>query len=133
MDNLDAAESDLKYRQVQWEKKVQMDIQAINTLAKEKSQGFPWLAQAYADYFYLKDLNRARYLEHKSHPAKKAAEHIKEIAAERRKDEKLYRILKYQLKYYENLFPWLIDFKSEDIDDLIRQILENKEEGQRLF
>lgn len=133
LDNLDAAESDLKNRQVQWEKKVQFDIEAINNLAKEKSQGFPWLAQAYADYFYLQDLNRASYLEHKSHPAKKAAEHVREIAAERRIAEKLHRILRYQLEYYENLFPWLIDFKGEDIDDLIRQILEKKRKGQDYF
>lgn len=133
LDNLDAAESDLKNRQVQWKKKVQLDIEAINTLAKEKSQGFPWLAQAYADYFHLQDLNRASYLEHKSHPAKKAAEHVREIAAERRIAEKLHKILRYQLEYYENLFPWLIDFKGEDIDDLIRQILEKRKKGQDYF
>jgi hypothetical protein len=133
LDNLNAAESDLKNKQVQWEKKVKFDIEAINTLAKEKSQGFPWLAQAYADYFHFQDLNRASYLEHKSHPAKKAAEHVREIAAERRIAEKLHRILRYQLEYYENLFPWLIDFKGEDIDDLIRQILEKRKKGQDYF
>lgn len=132
-DNLDAAESDLKNRQEQWKKKVQFDIEAINALAKEKSQGFPWLAQAYADYFHLQDLNRADHLEHKSYPARKAAEHVREIAAKRRIAEKLHRILRYQLEYYENLFPWLIDFKGEDIDDLVRQILEKREKSQDYF
>ncbi|MBC7258941.1 MAG: restriction endonuclease [Chloroflexi bacterium] len=129
LDKLDAAESDLRNRQAEWEKKVQRDMEAINTLAKQKSEGFPWLAQAYADYFYLQDLERARYLEYKSHPAMKAAEQVREIAAKRRDAEKLYRILKYQLEYYESLFPWLIDFKGEEIDDLIRQISQKREDS----
>jgi len=133
LDNLEAEEFSLRNKQKEWEQKVQSDIEAINTLAKEKSQGFPWLAQAYADYFHLQDLKRASYLEYKSHPARKAAEHIREIASERRIAEKLHRILRYQLEYYENLFPWLVDFKGEDIDDLIRQILDKKKKGQDYF
>lgn len=44
--------------------------------------------------------------------------------------KKVYRVLRYQLQYYENLFPWLVDFKGEDIDDLIMQIIESKESGK---
>jgi hypothetical protein len=109
-------------------KQNEMNAQAIKIIAEEKSLGFPWLAQAYADYFYLQDLKNATNLESKSHPARKAAENIREIALQRREAEKLYRILKLQLEYYENLFPWLIEFKSEDIDDLIIQILDKKKE-----
>lgn len=101
-------------------------MEAINALAKEKSHGFPWLAQAYADYFHLQDLRRASYLEHKAYPALKAAEHVREVASARRIAEKLYRTLKYQLEYYEKLFPWLVEFTSEDIDDLIRTFLDKK-------
>jgi len=122
-------------------KKTQAHIRAIETLtkkktealeilAKEKTEGFPWLAQAYADYLRLQDLKKADYLEHKSHPASKAAEQVREVASQRRAAEKLYRVLKYKLEYYENLFPWLIDFTGEDIDDLIRQIVEEKEKGK---
>lgn len=129
-ENCEKSESNFKNKKIRWEKKVQEDINAINALVKEKSQGFPWLAQAYADYFHLQDLKRADYLEHKKHPAKKSAEHVREIALKRRVAEKLYRYLKYELEYYENLFPWLIDFKDEDVDDLIRQILEKREKGK---
>ena len=126
LDNLDSYKKELESKEREWDKKVQYDIEAINILAKEKSQGFPWLAQAYADYFHLQDLNIANYLENKAHPAPRAAEHVREIASERRVAEKLYRILKYQLEYYENLFPWLVEFKSEDIEDFIKQILDRK-------
>jgi len=127
---LESKESNFENRQTEWKKKVQADIEAIDILAKEKSQGFPWLAQAYSDYFHLLDLKEAKYLEYKSHPALKAAEHVRKIATERRVAEKLYRILKYQLEYYENLFPWLVEFKSEDVEDMIKQILDRKTKGK---
>ncbi|WP_026736037.1 hypothetical protein [Fischerella sp. PCC 9605] len=89
----------VQQQQAEWARKVQEDKQAIETLAREKSLGFPWLAQAYTDFYYLQDIKKAEFLELKSHPAKKAAETIREIAAERRKAEKLWRVLKYQLEY----------------------------------
>jgi hypothetical protein len=124
LDNLDAKEAVFVREQHNWAKAVEADKHAIETLAHEKSAGFPWLAQAYADYFHLNDLATASHLEQKSHPARKAAEHVREVAEKRRIAEKLWRVLKYQLEYYENLFPWLVDFKGEDLDDLIRQLVE---------
>lgn len=123
-------ERKVKKQETDWDKKVQTDIQAIQTLAQEKTQGFPWLAQAYADYLHLQDLDRADYLQWKSHPAPIAAKTVREVAAQRRVAEKLYRVLKYKLEYYENLFPWLVDFTGEDIDDLIKQVMERKERGK---
>ena len=73
----------------------------LERLLKEKTQGFPWLAQVYADYIHLEDLKEADYLQRKSHPAPVAAEKVREIAGRRRVAEKLYRMLKYQLEYYE--------------------------------
>lgn len=106
------------------------DREAIKNLAEEKSQGFPWLSQAYADYFYLQDLKLADYLETKPHPALETANEIRrEIASKRRIAERLYRVLKYKLEYYERLFPWLVDFGEEGIDDLIRQTIEKMQKG----
>ena len=128
LDELERAEAGLKENQEQWAKKVQENREAMETLAREKALGFPWLAQAYAEYFHLLDVEAANYLEHKSPPARKAAETTREIAGRRRNAEKLWRILKYQLEYYESLFPWLIDFKGEDLDDLVRQLTAKTEE-----
>lgn len=115
-----------------WSKAKKYDEQKkhIEIIIKEKSQGFPWLAQAFADYFHLQDLRQAEYLQHKSHPAPRAAQRVREIASQRRIAEKLYRVLSYQLQYYENLFPWLVDFRAEDVDDLIMQIMEKKRGGE---
>lgn len=128
---LDSRAQDLALRNRQWEEKVIEQKKAIEQLAKEKSEGFPWLAKAYADYFYLKNLEEANYLEHKSHPAPVSAERVRGIARNRREVEKQFRVVKYLLQYYENLFPWLIDFRGEDLDDLIKQVLEKpREEGE---
>lgn len=130
-------ESILRADRTRWQREVEQErvereekIQAIHALANEKSRGFPWLATAYADFFYLEDLRKAEFLESKSHPARRSAERIREIAAQRKAAEKLYRILRYKLEYYERLFPWLIDFEDEGIDDLIRQVLTDKEKAK---
>jgi DUF2075 family protein len=127
--NLDAAEAQFQREKSEWAQKKNQEQEALHTLAGEKSQGFPWLAEAYADYFYLDELRTATHLETKRHPAMKSAEHVRESAARRRTAEKLWRVLKYQLQYYESLFPWLVDFKGEDLDDLICQLVEKTRRG----
>jgi len=127
--NLDVAEAQFQREKGEWAQKKKQDQEAIHTLAGEKSQGFPWLAEAYADYFYLDELRTATHLETKPHPAMKSAEHVRESGARRRTAEKLWRVLKYQLVYYESLFPWLVDFKGEDLDDLICQLVEKTQRG----
>ncbi|MBI3996699.1 MAG: hypothetical protein HY352_03480 [Candidatus Omnitrophica bacterium] len=126
LDQVDRLEIQLRTNQEAWNKQVADDKQALDAIAKEKSLGFPWLADAYAEYFHIGDLKAAQHLEWKSHPARKAAEEVRRIAKERRIAEKLWRVLKYQLEYYETLFPWLVDFKAEDIDDLVRQLTQKK-------
>ena len=123
LDNLDVAESDLQNRQMQWEKKVQFDIEAINTLAKEKSQGFPWLAKAFADYYYFQKLKEAKYLEHKSHPAPVSAEKVREIARERRIIEKKLRIAQGIINYYQDLFPFLEEFLGDIDEETLKKVL----------
>jgi len=126
LDDLEVREARFRQEQLEWNKKVEAEKQIIETIAKEKSVGFPWLAQAYADYFSLKNLQLADYLESKAHPAKKAAEIVRETTAKLKTAEKRWRVLDYQLKYYESLFPRLVDFREEgeeDIDELIKQVV----------
>lgn len=94
----------------------------IITLSRQKSIGFPWLAQAYAEYFYLEDLKIAHELETKSRPALAAAEKVREAAMRRREAEQTARTYKYQILYYESLFPWLVEFKSDEVEDKLIQI-----------
>lgn len=95
---------------------------AIDMISKEKALGFPWLAAAYSEYLKLYDMKLANELEYKKRPAKRAAEEIRAMAVEKAALRRENKILRELHRYYENLFPWLIDFKGEDLDELIRQV-----------
>jgi hypothetical protein len=98
----------------------------IDALAKEKALGFPWLARAYSEYFELLDQRLATELETKKHPAKRSADVIRTVGREKAALRRENKILRELHRYYEYLFPWLIDFKGEDLDDLIRQAHESR-------
>jgi len=97
------------------------DRLAVENVFREKSKGFPWLAKAFSEYLALRDQQIGDYLEKKKHPAFQAAEAIRTLRAEKREIRERYKIASYVLEYYETLFPWLIEFRGEDLDDLIRQ------------
>jgi len=111
-------------------KEILQEKNEINQIIKEKTEGFPWLASAFGDYYHQRDLLVADFLQRKSNPAVKAAEVVRDIARERRTAEKKFRITKYLLEYYEKLFPWLVDFKGEDLDDYIESHLQKPEEDE---
>ncbi len=81
--------------------------------------GFPWLADAFADFYKLKDKEREFYLKNKSHHALTAAETVKEITKEKRKLLKNNKILEYKLNYFIKLFPWLEDLIAENEEEEI--------------
>lgn len=101
----------------------EQDRQAIRIIAEEKSQGFPWLAKAYADYFYLQKIQGADYLEHKSHPAKVSAEKVREIAQERRIIEEKLRFAQGVISYYQDLFPFLEEFLGDVDEEILKKVL----------
>jgi len=104
----------MEIRVEKWNEKVKNDKQEIQKIAKQKSMGFPWLAEAYADYFALKDGEIEKYLKHKKHPAPVAAENVKIIKNEKRKLVKENKIISYKINYFEKLFPWLSELIAED-------------------
>ncbi|MEA1958504.1 MAG: hypothetical protein U9N44_02365 [Chloroflexota bacterium] len=103
----------------------QLDDTAVIQLANEKAKGFPWLAKAYDDYFKLQDMRLSDALEIKSHPARKAAEDVRQTAKERREAEKAARIADNLIKYCRFLAPWLdeyIGMEAEELDTIIHEI-----------
>lgn len=91
----------------------------VDTLLAETRQNRPELAQQVADIEYEQDMQIAYYLEAKKRPALKAADEIKKISSEKRQLKAENKALSYQLDFYEQLFPWLLDFKEETIADAI--------------
>ncbi len=92
---------------------LQRITEGVEQMAKERQIGFPWLANAYEDLIKLSDLDFARQLKTKKNPALKAAEAIKKESKRRREAEKQLKIANYQIEYYENIAPFLIDLKEE--------------------
>ena len=111
--------------------------EAIIHLAREKSQGFPWLAQAYDDYFRLRDLEMADYLKTPPHPAQMTAEKVeRQIAKERREAEKAAKIAEHLLQYCRFLAPWLdeyIGMEAEELDVIIKEIHASWEKKEEEF
>ena len=93
--------------------------------------GFPWLADAYADYFLLQDMKRQKYLENKIHPAGKTAEIVREIKNEKKILLAQNKVISYKLAYLVKLFPWLSELIAEDeneeipvrIDDVLQMTI----------
>jgi hypothetical protein len=131
----EAREAQLTQERARFEQLKVEAATALETISREKSLGFPWLATAYSEYQKLYELKLADQLEAKKPPAKRAAEDVRAMAAEKASLRRENRILRELFRYYESLFPWLIDFKGEDLDDLIRQaqkegITNDSKEGQ---
>ena len=97
---------------------------ALAKMAAEKTSGFPWFANAYADFVHLQELRVAEEMVNKSRPAYSSAEKVKEAGRRRREAERIAKIFKYQIEYYEALFPWLADLKGEEIEDELIRIQE---------
>jgi len=103
---------------IEREEQVNKHRNAFEKLFQEKTQGFPWLSNAYGDFCALKDEILAVELESKSHPATVAAEVVRQIKLEKRDLTTENKKLSYIIEYYESLFPWLNELRDVDNDDI---------------
>lgn len=97
----------------------------IEQLAKERQIGFPWLANAYDEFFKLQDKEIIDFFQYKDKPAVKASEIIQEYAKQRREAIKDKKIYQYLIEYYESICPFLLDLKEEvaDISEEDKELL----------
>ncbi len=102
------------------QKVFEQDHEILKKSFQEQSQGFPTLAKAFGDYLELRDDQIANYLEHKPHPAVGAAETVRAMKSERKTLEQKYRELQYLLLYYEEIFPFLAEYREIDNIDSIK-------------
>lgn len=127
-EDINIKEKALFAKQLNIEKKEQ-DIQQI---INEKTNGFPWLANAIADYVYLKEDKFVRHLINKKNPAVKAAEAVKQSNIEKKELVKKLEVAENLLRYYEYSFPEIKDFAEESFetlyDELSEESLSNEED-----
>lgn len=86
-------------------------------LLKERTSGFPSLFSNIAHYEKLIDDELSGYLQNKTHPAISSAEIVKAEAKRRREAEFIQRKTESIIEYYENIAPFLLDFKEQEIDE----------------
>ena len=103
---------------------VQQKIETLmllqNSLCTEKTEGFPWVANAYADFKQAEVTYIENILRLKKNPSIKAADTLKEYKQKLKEAEKRSFIYKGIIDYYETLFPWLTDFRDAP-DEVIKQ------------
>lgn len=99
--------------------KLNQGKEGVIQMAKERQVGFPWLANAYDDFFKLQDKNLIDFLKYKKQPAIKAGEVVSEYSKIKRKAEKEARVYKKIIEFYESVYPSLTDLREEveDIDE----------------
>jgi len=107
---------------------IQKREQSLEKIISEKSKGFPWLAEAIAEFYKYQDFEIATYLEVKKHPAYKKADAVREISRENKLLRKQIKIAQNFVNYYETLFPWINEYVGEDLDDLLSNINKSEKE-----
>lgn len=75
-------------------------------------KGRVWLAEFIADAHKAFDEQLEIQLRKKKHPARKAAEVVKGITQEKRELQKQVKLLEYQLRSYEEYFPFLEEYRD---------------------
>ena len=123
---LQAKQNEIRKQIVASEATLKEEREAFNRIVTEKTQGFPWLADAISQYTEFRDSKIADYLETKSHPAVSSAEKLRKIAVEKKELQKKFIITRNLIKYYDALFPWLSDFVGDDIDELLIQAFQQE-------
>ncbi|MGD1153092.1 MAG: restriction endonuclease [Syntrophales bacterium] len=128
---LQAKQNEIRKQILASEANLKEEREAFNRIVSEKTQGFPWLADAISQYTEFRDSKIADYLETKSHPAVSSAEKVRKIAAEKKEFQKKFIITRNLIKYYDALFPWLSDFVSEGIDELLIQAFQQEKAAEQ--
>lgn len=98
---------------------------ALQQIINEKSIGFPWLAEAIAEFHRYQDIEIAKYLEEKKHPAYKKADLVRDLSQQNKILRKQLKIAQNFVQYYESLFPWLTDYIDENLGDLLDGVVNN--------
>jgi len=117
LDSLDYLERQHEANVKIQEERLGAEKESIDLIVRQKSMAFPWLVEAFADFYSLVDEQKEKYLINKSHPAYSSAEIVKGIKQEKRELLKNKKISDYKNNYYEKLFPWLQELIAETEDE----------------
>jgi HJR/Mrr/RecB family endonuclease len=87
-------------------------LQTLELLVRDRVAGYEHVAQAWADWESARNERDARYLERKKHPARAAAEVVREKGREMAELRRRMKVAEYLTALYEFHFPWLEEFRD---------------------
>lgn len=81
--------------------------------------GRSWLANAFAEYVEMRDLEVECWLAVKPHPAWSASQTVASIRDKHREAVRALKLLEYQLASYEEYFPFLAEYRDAILDEAV--------------
>ncbi len=92
-------------------------VAVLNALIHEKTSGFAFVAQAWADYETALAGAQADLLDFKDYPAPRAAEFVRMKGAELARVRRQAKLSEWIINLYEFHFPWLVELREIDEEE----------------
>ena len=90
-------------------------------------KGRQWLADYIAEAFRAADEAAALGLEYKTHPAQKAADEVRRIAAEKKALPSRLKYLEYAIKTYHEYYPVLEQYSDDVLNETASLVLDDED------
>jgi hypothetical protein len=91
-------------------------LERLRLLVGDRVAGFEHIAQAWADWELARSESTATYLRSKKHPARSAADVVREKGREMAELRRQAKLARYLIALYEFHFPWLQDFRDVEAE-----------------
>ncbi len=91
-------------------------LETIELLVRDRVAGYEHVAQAWAEWELARAERDARYLQNKKHPARSAAEVVREKGREMAELRRRMKVAEYLTALYEFHFPWLAEFRDVEAE-----------------
>ena len=96
-------------------------INLMESALEWASNSYPPFAKAISEFLTMKHDAYAEFLRTKPHPALRAADILSKTKAESRAYIQKYHEIKYLLDSYETLFPWIIEYRDFDPEEIAKE------------
>lgn len=122
---------DLEQKQLELRKErdgIDGRVARLELLIRDRVQGYEHIAAAWVDWELALAEHEADYLSRKKHPAKKAAELVREKGRASAELRRRMKLAEYVIALYEFHFPWLTEFRDLEAEiDYVQQADESDE------
>lgn len=102
-----------------------------------KCMKFPPLARCLAKYDEARLLGVANHLECKRHPARTSAQKVRDAVREASEYILKFYAAKNLVDSYEALFPWIVEYREFDIDEILHEVdekdIDNSDDPVKFF